>query len=177
MTAVEWIGFALALAVMILGLVGCVLPGVPGTPLVLAAAIGHRLYFGANSVSNAVLAILVLLTLFALGLDYLATLFGARKMGASWRGLLGALVGGVVGLFFSLPGLLLGPFIGALTFELVGGRDFSEATRAGVGTIIGLVIGAAGKVACCIAMTALFAVNVMSRSGAALETVASLTNR
>jgi hypothetical protein len=87
-------------------------------------------------------------------------------MGATWKGLLGAILGALVGLFLGLPGIILGPFVGAVGFEMLGGRDFPEAARAGAGAIIGVILGAAGKLACCVAMIGLFAANVMSRSGA-----------
>jgi uncharacterized protein YqgC (DUF456 family) len=165
MSVEEMTGLGVALLVMFIGLIGCVVPGLPGTPLVLVGAIGHRLYFGQASVSNAVLVILVLLTLVSLVLDYLASVFGARKMGASWRGVAGAVIGAIVGLFFGPAGILLGPFLGALLFELLGGREFTEATRAGAGALIGLIVGAVGKLACSAAMIGLFALNVYTRSG------------
>ena len=161
----QWIGLALALIIMIIGLVGCVVPGIPGTPLVLIAAIAHRFYFGSASVSNLVLLILAVMTIFAVGLDYLASVFGAKKMGATWRGIAGAVLGAVVGLFFGPPGILLGPFLGALVLELLSGREFAEAARAGAGALLGLLLGAVGKLACCVAMIALFAMNVIGRSG------------
>jgi uncharacterized protein len=164
----QWLGLIMALAVMAIGLVGSVLPGLPGTPLVLIAAVGHRLYFGTDSVNNLVLILLVLLTLLSLGLDYFASVLGARKLGATWKGIVGAVIGALVGLFFGLPGILLGPFLGATAFELVGGREFAPSARAGVGATLGLVIGAAGKLACCVAMMGLFVANVISRSGTAL---------
>ena len=164
MTAEQMVGLTLALVVMLVGLIGCVMPGLPGTPVVLLAAIGHRLYFGESSVSTLVMAILVFMLLLSLALDYMASVFGAKKMGATWRGILGAVVGALVGLFFGPLGILLGPFLGALSFEFLGGRDFTEATRAGAGALLGLIVGAAGKLACCVAMIGLFAVNVVSRS-------------
>lgn len=164
MSVDQWIGLSLALILMAIGLVGSVLPGLPSTPLVLLAAIGHRVYFGEASVSNAILAILILVTLFSLVLDYLASVLGAKKMGATWRGIAGAVIGAVVGLFFGPFGIFLGPFLGALAFELVGGRELPAAARAGAGALIGLVLGAAGKLACCVAMMGLFAINVISRS-------------
>ncbi|MFO1497805.1 MAG: DUF456 domain-containing protein, partial [Verrucomicrobiota bacterium] len=100
MSADQWIGLTLALLVMGVGLVGCVMPGLPGAPLVLIAAIGHRFWFGSASVSTLVLALLVGLTLLSLLVDYLASVLGARKMGATWRGILGAIIGAMVGLFF-----------------------------------------------------------------------------
>ncbi len=138
MTAEQIIGLSLALLVMCFGLAGSVLPGIPSTPLILLAAIGHRLWFGAASVGNWSLAILGALMALSLVMDYLASMAGAKRLGATWRGVLGAIVGGLVGIFFSLPGILLGPFLGALLFEMIGGREWKEAARAGLGAVMGL---------------------------------------
>jgi uncharacterized protein len=168
-TLEQMIGLTVALVLMSLGLIGTVVPGIPGTSLVLVVAIAHRLFFGPASLSNLFLVLLVLLTVFSMALDYLATVFGARKMGATWRGIAGAVIGAVVGLFFGPAGILLGPFVGALVFEMISGREFSDAARAGAGATLGLVVGAIGKVACCLAMIGIFAMNVIARSGTALQ--------
>ena len=149
---------------MAVGLLGSVLPVLPGVPVVLAAATGHKLYFGADGASWWLMALLVLLTVMALGLDYLATSVGARRLGASWRGMLGAVLGGLVGLFFSIPGILLGPFIGAFLLELAGGYEYRQALRAGAGATLGLLAGALGKFAVCVVMITLFAANVLYKS-------------
>jgi uncharacterized protein YqgC (DUF456 family) len=164
MTAEQIVGLALVLLVMLGGLVGSVVPGVPGTPLVLVAAIAHRLYFGAAGASIWVLAGLVALTLLSLAFDYLASMIGAKKLGATWRGILGAVLGGVVGIFFSFPGIIVGPFVGALLLEMLGGREFKPAARAGLGALVGLLAGAVGKLAVCTAMIGLFSVSVVWRS-------------
>lgn len=164
MSTEQIIGLALALLVMGVGVVGCVLPGLPGTPLVLAAALGHRLYFGAESVSNLVLIILIGLTLASLGLDYLATTLGAKRFGATWRGAVGALLGALVGIFFSLPGILLGPFVGATVFEMWGGKSLRQAWPAGAGAVLGLFAGAVAKVAVAGIMVALFTASVLGNS-------------
>ena len=164
MTDGEIIGLSLTLLVMLIGLIGCIVPGFPGTPLVLVAAVGHRLYFGAASASTLVLGILTALTLFSLVFDFLAGMFGAQKMGATWRGVTGAVVGGIIGLFFSLPGILLGPFLGAMVFELLGGREIRPAAKAGVGATIGLLAGIVGRFATGVVMMLLFATNVIMRS-------------
>jgi uncharacterized protein YqgC (DUF456 family) len=169
MSVEQMTGFFIALVLMCAGLAGSIVPGLPGPPLVLLAAIGHRLYFGQASASTAVLVILVLLTLLSLALDYLASMLGAKKLGATWRGILGAVLGAFFGIFFGLPGIILGPFLGALAFEMAGGREFNEAARAGVGAMLGLFLGALGKLACSAAMIGLFAVSVWSRSGTRLE--------
>ncbi|MEO8428592.1 MAG: DUF456 domain-containing protein [Verrucomicrobiota bacterium] len=165
MTAEQIIGLSLALIVMCVGLVGSILPGIPGTPLVLLAAIGHRLYFGEHGASLWIFGILLGLTLLSIAIDYLASMYGAKKLGATGRGIFGAVVGGIIGLFFSLPGIILGPFLGALAFELAGGRQLKDASLAGVGAVLGLLGGALGKLLCCLMMITAFAVNVIWRSG------------
>ena len=163
-TADQIIGLILALLVMCVGLAGAILPGVPSTPLVLIAAIAHKLCFGATGAGWIVMALLAGLTALSLAMDYLATIYGAKKLGATWRGAVGAIVGGLVGLFFHLPGLLLGPFVGAFLFEKVSGRTWKDSGRAGVGATLGLLAGALGKLSCCVAMMGLFTVNVIYRS-------------
>lgn len=164
MTTTEIIGLSLALLVMLVGLICTLLPAVPGPPLVLAAAVVHRLVFGQASINNLVLIILVLLTALALAFDFMASIFGTRKFGATWRGMVGAVVGGIIGLFFSLPGIILGPFLGAMLFEMVGDKEFKEAVHAGVGATVGLLLGVAGKFSIGVVMIILFATNVILRS-------------
>lgn len=165
MTTEQMIGLGITLLVMLLGLIGSILPALPGTPLVFIAAIGHRLYFGENSVSNLMLGILAGLMILSLVLDFAASMLGAKKFGATWRGAVGAAVGGIIGLFFSLPGIILGPLIGAILLEMLGGREFKPAARAGVGAVIGLLLGVVGKFSIAVLMSILFAVNVVMRSG------------
>lgn len=164
MTTEEIIGLSLTLLVMLAGLVGSLLPVLPGTPLVLVAAIGHRLYFGATSVSNLVLGVLVALTLISIVFDFLAGMLGAKKFGATWRGMTGAVIGGIVGLFFNLPGIILGPFIGATLFEMLGDKEFKKAAHAGLGATVGLLLGIVGKFSISVVMMILFATNVILRS-------------
>jgi uncharacterized protein YqgC (DUF456 family) len=97
-------------------------------------------------------------------LDYLASMWGAKRFGATWRGVAGAAVGGLIGIFFNLPGILLGPFIGATLFELAGGYKLKEATHAGLGATLGLLAGVIGKCGICALMIGLFAANVIYRS-------------
>ena len=104
------------------------------------------------------------MTIASLLLDYLATVYGAKRLGATWRGAVGAVVGGLIGLFLGLPGILLGPFLGAVALEMAGGREWKEASRAGVGATLGLLAGAIGKLGCCVGMVGLFLVNVIYRS-------------
>jgi uncharacterized protein YqgC (DUF456 family) len=163
MTTEQIIGLILALLIMAVGIAGSILPGLPSTPLVLVGAIAHKLYFGDTGAAWWVILILAVMTLLSLAMDYLATVYGAKRLGATWRGAVGAVVGGLIGLFFNLPGILLGPFIGAMLFEMAGGREWKEASRAGVGATLGLLAGAIGKLACCLAMVGVFTANVIYR--------------
>jgi uncharacterized protein YqgC (DUF456 family) len=163
-TTAQILGLLLALLIMCVGIAGSILPGLPSTPLVLLGAIAHKLYFGNAGAAWWIIAILAVMTVLSLVLDYLASVYGAKRLGATWRGAAGAIIGGLVGLFFNLPGILLGPFIGAMLFEMAGGREWKAASRAGVGATLGLLAGALGKLACCIAMTGLFTMNVVYRT-------------
>lgn len=163
-TTLQIIGLCIAIFLMSLGILGSIVPGLPSTPIVFLAATAHKLYFGESGPAWWVILVLALLMVASLAVDYAASILGAKKLGATWRGALGAVVGGLVGLFFSLPGILLGPFIGAVVFELAGGRDWRQSSKAGVGATLGLVAGALGKIGVCLIMIALFAINVVYRS-------------
>jgi uncharacterized protein YqgC (DUF456 family) len=160
----QLIGFVLALTLMCVGFLGNLIPVIPGTPVVLIAAVAHRLYFGPDSIGYLVLTLLIALTAISLILDYLATYYGAKRLGATWRGGVGAAIGGIVGLFFGIPGILVGPFLGAMLFELIGGHAFRKAARAGVGATLGLLASAVGKSGICVLMIGLFVINVLFRT-------------
>lgn len=164
MTAEEILGLTITLLVMLAGFIGSIVPLLPGPPLVLIAAIGHRLWFGQHSASVPVLIFLTLLTIAALILDHFASVYGAKRFGATWRGLAGAFVGGVVGIFFNIPGIIIGPFIGAMLFEMLGGYKIDKASHAGVGATLGVFAGILGKCVVSIVMIALFTFSVVLNS-------------
>jgi uncharacterized protein YqgC (DUF456 family) len=164
MTAEMIIGLVLALLVMLVGVVGSFLPVIPGTPIILGAAVLHKVVFGSQGASVWVLVVMVILAGLTFVLDYIAGMIGAQKMGATWRGITGAVVGGLLGLFFSIPGIILGPFVGAVALEMAGGREFKPAAKAGLGAVLGLAVGAVGKVAIGVAMVILFASNVIIKA-------------
>jgi len=164
MTTEQIIGLLFAWLLMCIGVAGSILPGLPGTPLVLAAAVGHKFYFGPSGVAWWVLVVLAAFTAASLVVDYMASVYGAKRLGATWRGAVGAIVGGLIGLFFNLPGILIGPFVGAVVFEMAGGRQWREASRAGAGATLGLLAGTLGKLTCCLIMMGLFTANVLYRT-------------
>jgi uncharacterized protein len=149
--------YLLAGVMILVGVLGIVLPALPGVPLVfagmwLAAWAGDYQQVGATTV-----AILAVLAVLSLGIDLLGTLLGAKRVGASPLALVGAAVGTVAGLFFGIVGIFVGPFVGALVGEFLHGRKVGHAARVGAGTWIGIVIAAALKLALAFAMLGLFA--------------------
>jgi uncharacterized protein YqgC (DUF456 family) len=148
----------LAAGLVLVGVVGVVVPGLPGAILVFAGLALAAWIDGFARVGLGTLAVLAALTALTYALDFVATAVGARRFGTSWWGVAGALVGTVVGLFFGLPGLILGPFLGAFAAELIARRDVRQAGRAGIGAWLGLLLGTATRLALVLAMIAIFAV-------------------
>lgn len=163
MTTEEIIGLVVTLVVMLMAFGISIIPGFPGPAVILLAAAGHRLWFGRHGIGAVMFLCLLALTLGAIAVDYFASMYGAKKFGATWRGILGAFVGGFVGIFFSLPGIIIGPFLGAVVFELLGGYELDKASRAGLGAILGTFAAVIGKCAICAMMIGLFTVDVIWR--------------
>ena len=138
------------------GLVGLLLPVLPGAPilflgLLLAAWAEQFRYVGLwTLLALAALAALTYLV------EFIASLLGVKKFGGSHRAMVGAALGGMVGLLLGIPGVLLGPFVGAVLGELSLQRGLAQASRAGLGTVVGMALGVAGKLAIGIAMVGIF---------------------
>ena len=147
----------LATVLVLAGLVGLLLPVLPGPPLVFAGLLIAAWAEDFAYVGTGTLTLLAVLALLTYAVDFAATALGAKRFGASKRAVLGAAVGALVGLFFGLPGILLGPFIGAVIGELTAQRGLGDAGRAGIGATIGLALGVAGKLAIAFSMLGVFA--------------------
>jgi uncharacterized protein YqgC (DUF456 family) len=138
------------------GLAGLLLPLVPGAPLLFlglllgAWAEGFR-YIGVWS-----LLLLAGMAALTYVVEFVASILGVKKYGGSRRAMAGAALGGMAGMFLGIPGILLGPFVGAVIGELSLQRTLDEASRAGFGTVVGLAIGVAGKLAIGITMIGIF---------------------
>ncbi len=147
----------LAGALVVAGIAGTIVPLLPGAPLVFLGLVVAAWIDDFRKVGWFTLTLLALLTLLAYAVDLWATRHGARRVGASGWALLGALLGGIAGLFFALPGLILGPFLGAFAGEYLARRDLRQAGRAGLGTWLGLLLSTAGRLALVALMLGLFA--------------------
>jgi uncharacterized protein YqgC (DUF456 family) len=141
---------------LLVGLVGSVVPMLPGTVLVFAGALLHAVAHGFDPIGPWRLAVLGLLTLLAYGLDYAAGALGVRRFGGSGWAAAGAVLGAIVGIFFGLPGLVLGPLLGALAAEYAYTRRLGTSARAALGTVVGLLVGAVAKIGLGLTMIGLF---------------------
>jgi uncharacterized protein YqgC (DUF456 family) len=145
------------------GLIGTVLPVFPGTTIILAATVIHRVMLGEEkSIGWRALAILVLLTLASYALDFLGGYLGAKHFGASKWGTFGAVLGALVGLFFGIIGLFAGPVIGAIAGEFVAGKKAIDAGRAGWGSLLGNLGGMIGKLVIALVMISVFLMSAPS---------------
>lgn len=156
--------YALAILLVVVGLLGTVLPAIPGIPLIFAGMLLAAWADGFVHVGGLTLGLLALLTVLSLLVDFWATAMGARRVGASRKALAGAVIGTFVGIFFGIPGIFVGPFAGAMAGELwhrrrIGATDLGAATRVGVGTWVGVVVAVALKLMLAFAMIGVFALS------------------
>lgn len=154
MTALAWV---VAVAMVAVGLAGIVLPALPGHLLILAGLALAAWADGFRHVSGWTLGVIGVIALSSFAVDFLSTALTARTLGASRRAMAGAAIGTLGGLFFGLPGLIAGPFVGAVIGELTATKDVRQAGRAGLAATIGFAIGTAVKVALAFVMIAVFA--------------------
>lgn len=148
--------WALVVVLVGVGLAGAVLPVLPGVPLVFAGLWLAAWIDGYMRVGTVTLIVLGVLTVVALVLDFIASALGAKRVGASPQAITGAVLGSVIGLFFGLPGLVLGPFLGAVAGELSARGGVNRATTVGIATWIGLLLGTIAKLAISLAMIGIF---------------------
>ena len=153
----------LTIVLFAVGLIGTIAPVLPGTTIILAAAVIHRIVLGpAKSIGWDVIIVLMMLTLATYALDVLAGYFGAKYFVATKWGTLGAIVGALVGLFFGLIGLFVGPIIGAIVGEVIAGKRMIDAGRAGWGSLLGIIGAMLAKLIVALAMIIIFLINVPS---------------
>lgn len=148
--------WVLAIALMLVGALGVVLPALPGVPLMFAGMVLAASIDDFQRIGWLTLTILGFLTLLAVVVDFAASVLGAKRVGASRRALWGAALGALIGLFFSLPGLVLGPFIGAVVGELTVHGRADRAGRVGIATWVGLIFGTLFKIAIAFSMVGVF---------------------
>jgi uncharacterized protein YqgC (DUF456 family) len=150
------LGLLVGALLVVVGIVGTAVPALPGTPLVFVGLLVAAGAEGFQKVGWFTLSILAVLTLLSFVVDFFATKFGAKRVGASWAALICAAVGAIVGIFFGLPGFIFGPFLGAVIGEYLAKRSWRQASRVGFGTWLGMLLGIAGKLTLVFAMVGIF---------------------
>jgi uncharacterized protein YqgC (DUF456 family) len=146
----------LGAALVAIGIAGMLLPALPGPPIMFAGFVVAAWAEDFEQVGYGTLVVLAIMSLLAYLADFISGALGAKHFGASSKSAIGAAIGAVVGIFFGLPGILLGPFIGAVLGELTEHDDLQVAGRAGVGATVGLLLGTAAKMAIAFAMVGIF---------------------
>lgn len=154
--------YVLAGVLVLIGMAGIILPALPGVPLVFAGLLLAAWAGGFEQVGAVPLVILGLLTVVSLAVDFIATAMGAKRVGASRLALLGAVIGTFAGLAAGIVGVFIGPFVGALIGEMLHLRKLDrdglgQATKVGIGTWMGILIGVVLKLGLVFAMLGIFA--------------------
>lgn len=137
---------------MLIGIIGCIVPGLPGTPI---AYVGLWIAQATDRVDFSWQFLLVwgIVTIVVTVLDYVVPAWGTKRFGGTRWGVWGSTIGVFVGLFFGAVGVIVGPLVGAILGELLGGKEVRQALRAGWGSFIGLLCGTILKLICCGLMT------------------------
>jgi len=148
--------WVVAVALIVVGVVGTVLPALPGAVFVLCGIALAAWIDGFATISGWTVLVVAMLTALAFAADYIAAMLGAKKAGASRLAVAGAAIGTLVGVFTGLVGLLFMPLVGAAIGEYVAERDLRRAGKVGVATWVGLLLGTAAKVALVFTMVGIF---------------------
>jgi uncharacterized protein len=153
MTVILWI---VAIALIVVGVAGTVLPAVPGAILVFGGIALAAWIDDFARIPGWLLLLFAALTVMAWAVDYVASAVGAKRAGASWQAIVGAAIGTVAGIFSGLWGLLFMPLVGAAIGEYLVRRDMRRAGKVGIATWIGLLLGTVAKVAIVLTMVGMF---------------------
>lgn len=151
----DYILLIFGIIIMVIGIIGCLVPVLPGPPLSFAGLILLQLTRFGNFTS-ATLITLAAITVIVTVLDYIVPIWGTRRFGGSKYGARGATVGLIIGLFLGPLGIIIGPLIGAIVGELIYKDEMNYALKAGFGSLLGFMTGIGLKLAASFVMTFYF---------------------
>ena len=142
----------IAFLLMLIGVIGCIVPGLPGTPI---AYLGLWIAQATERVDFSWQFLLVwgIVMIAVSALDYVVPAWGTKHYGGTKYGVWGSTIGVFVGLFFGAAGVILGPLVGAVLGEMLSGKALAEALKAGWGSFVGILFGTVIKLICCGLMT------------------------
>lgn len=150
--------WVLAAMLVLVGIVGTILPALPGVPLVFMGLLVAAWIGDFQRIGWPTLTILAGLTALAIVADLVASLLGAKRAGASRLALVGAAIGSIVGIFFGLIGILVFPFIGAVLGEFIARQRLDHAAKVGLATWLGMLLGVLAKLSLAITMIGVFVI-------------------
>ncbi len=149
----------LSIICLVVGLLGCILPMLPGPPLAYVGLLllhaTEYAQFSSTQLWSCLFAVIVVQIL-----DYITPILGSKYSGGTKWGNWGCVIGTIMGVFFLPLGIIIGPFIGAIVGELLGGRGLSQAMKAGLGSLVGFLLGTVVKLLLCGYLVYLFIVEV-----------------
>ena len=158
----EYLIWSFTFALLFIGLVGSVVPMLPGTAFILLGVLLQK-FLLPSTVSWSVVGWIALIWFVSVIADFLGIIIGSRLFGGSKWGMTGASGGAFIGMFFSLPALLLGTFLGAVAAEKLGARKTDrQSLRSGVGAAVGFLASTVARVGCAIIMIALFLTAILT---------------
>jgi len=137
----DYILLGIGIFMIIIGLLGCILPVIPGPPLSFVGLLMlHFTDFGEFSTNF--LLLMAFIAIFVTILDYIVPIWGTKRFGGSKAGVWGSTIGLILGIFFFPPiGIILGPLVGAIIGESINGAEFKDSLRAGLGSLLGFLLG------------------------------------
>ncbi len=149
--------YVLAALLVIAGVIFTVIPPLPGVFLVFGGLFLAAWSDGFEYVGTVTLMLMAFIAVLSYLVDLVASALGAKKTGATPQAIWGAALGALFGVFFGIPGILLGPFIGAMAVQYVQDRDMVQAGKVGLGAWIGMAVGTALKLALVFVMIGMYA--------------------
>jgi len=151
----DYLLLILGIILMVVGIIGCLVPVLPGPPISFCGLILlHLTRFG--HFSNMTLLILGGIAVAVTILDFIVPVWGTKRFGGSKYGTRGATVGLIIGLFLGPLGIILGPLIGAFVGEMIFKDDINYAFKAGFGSLLGFLTGIGLKLAASFTITFYF---------------------
>ena len=136
---------------IIAGIVGCLVPFIPGPPLGYLGFVALQ-FKSVSPYSNKFLVIWAVIVLVVTVLDYVIPVYGTKRFGGSMYGIWGCTIGLIIGVWFGPIGIIFGPFLGALAGELINNQDTRNAMRSAFGSFVGFLFSTLLKLIVCLVM-------------------------
>lgn len=143
---IEILWITIAGILLIIGIIGCIVPVIPGPPLSFFGLLILQL-LDPSPFTIGFMLLMAFITIIVTIIDYMLPVWGARKFGSSRWGIFGSILGLIIGLFIFPPiGIFIFPFVGAFLMEFISGKETFKAFRASIGVFLGFIIGSVAKV-------------------------------